>query len=105
MLQKAKTLVVRTVLTYGSANNGASGVKSVTRRNALSATPLALGLILFAANAQATPTFARQTGKTCSFCHSGPPRLNDAGLAFKNNGFLLPDSNKPPDTLPKDSPH
>jgi hypothetical protein len=105
MLQKAKTLVARTLLAHGSADNGASGVKSVARRNALSATPLALGLILFAANAQATPTFARQTGKTCSFCHSGPPRLNDAGVAFKNNGFLLPDSNKAPDTVSKDAPH
>ena len=105
MLQKAKTFVARTMLARGSASKGVSSVKSVARRNALSMTPLALGLILSAPNAQATPTFARQTGKTCSFCHSGPPRLNDAGVAFKNDGFLLPDSNKAPDTIPKDTPH
>jgi hypothetical protein len=104
MLQKAKTLVARTGLAHGSANNGASGIKSVARRNALSATLLSLGLILFAANAQATPTFARQTGKTCSFCHSGPPRLNDAGVAFKKDGFRFPDSNGTADKDRKNAP-
>jgi hypothetical protein len=104
MLQKAKTLVVKTMLAHGSANNGVSGVKSVARRNALSATLLALGLILSAPNAQATPTFARQTGKTCSFCHSGPPRLNDTGLAFKKGGFRFPDSNETSDKDHKKAP-
>jgi hypothetical protein len=105
MLQKAKTFVARTMLARGSASKGVSSVKSVARRNALSATPLALAFILATSNAEATPAFARQTGKACSFCHSGPPRLNDAGVAFKNNGFLLPDSNKAPDRVPKDAPH
>ena len=104
MLQKAKTLVVKTMLAHGSANNGVSGVKSVARRNALSATLLALGLILSAPNAQATPTFARQTGKACSFCHSGPPRLNDTGLAFKKDGFRFPDSNETSDKDHKKAP-
>ena len=104
MLQKAKTLVAKTVLARGSANSGVSSVKSVARRNAMSATALALALI-FAPNAEATPIFARQTCKTCGFCHSGPPRLNDTGAAFKNNGFLLPDSNKAPDKDPGDAPH
>jgi hypothetical protein len=104
MLQKAKTLVARAVLAHGFANNGVSGVKSVARRNALSATSLALGLILSASNAQATPTFARQTGKACSFCHSGPPRLNDTGLAFKKDGFRFPDSNETPDKDHKNAP-
>ena len=104
MLQKATTLVAKTVLARGSANSDVFNVKSVARRNAMSATALALALIL-APNAEATPIFARQTGKTCGFCHRGPPRLNETGVAFKSNGFLLPDSNKVPDKDSKDAPH
>jgi hypothetical protein len=65
---------------------------------------IALMLIVPTLKARATPTFARQTGKSCSFCHSGPPRLNDTGMAFKNNGFLLPDGNKAPDKDRRDTP-
>jgi hypothetical protein len=65
---------------------------------------IALALIVPTPKAGANPTFARQTGKNCSFCHSGPPRLNDTGAAFKNNGFLLPDSNTASDKDPKDAP-
>ena len=65
---------------------------------------IVLAIIVSMPKAGATPAFARQTGKACNFCHRGPPRLNDTGLAFKNNGFLLPDNNKAPDTDHRDAP-
>ncbi len=64
----------------------------------------ACALIFAAPKADATPQFARQTGKTCAFCHAGPPRLNDTGLAFKNNGFRFPDSAKAPNQENKGAP-
>ena len=95
MLPKAKTLVAETAFARASANNGVHEVKSIALLSALFACPLVLALILTAPNAEATPKFARQTGQSCSFCHSGVPRLNDTGLSFKNNGFQLPDSETP----------
>jgi len=56
-----------------------------------------MALLFSAPKADATPQFARQTGRSCNFCHRGVPSLNDAGLAFKNNGFRFPESNKPSD--------
>jgi hypothetical protein len=79
--------------------------KSVALGGAVVAAFIALALIVSAPKAGATPTFARQTGKNCSFCHSGPPRLNDTGVAFKNNGFVLSDSNKAQIKDHKDAPH
>ena len=78
--------------------------KSIALGGAAVAALIALALIVPTPKAQATPTFARQTGKSCSFCHSGPPRLNDTGAAFKNNGFVLPETNKAPDKDHKDAP-
>ena len=57
---------------------------------------IALALTFLPPKAEATPNFARQTGRNCNFCHSAVPRLNDAGLAFKSNGFIFPESNNPP---------
>jgi hypothetical protein len=94
MLPKAKTFVAKAGLARGSANNGVFKVKLIALRSALSASLVAVALILAAPNAEATPKFARQTGQNCSFCHSGVPRLNDTGLSFKNNGFRLPNSNE-----------
>jgi hypothetical protein len=74
------------------------------RRGAFAAAPLAIALTAASPDAQATPQFARQTGKTCAFCHAGPPRLNDAGLAFKANDFRLPDAGKAPDKDTRTSP-
>jgi hypothetical protein len=96
MLSKAKALVARPLLGLGS-DRGFSSLKPVARRKAISATPLALALILVVPNAEATPRLARETGKTCNFCHRGPPRLNDTGLAFKNDGFRFPNSGEAPD--------
>jgi hypothetical protein len=50
----------------------------------------ALTLLLFTVEAQATPFFARTYNLSCQTCHSGFPRLNAYGLAFKYNNFRIP---------------
>jgi hypothetical protein len=104
MLSKLKALLATTVLAHCPANYGISKAKSIARRNAWFATPLAVALILARTNAEATPRFARETGRTCNVCHSGPPRLNETGLAFKNDGFRFPNSNETPGKDHKDAP-
>ena len=58
---------------------------------------LLLSLSLFLASAlpsQATPFFARTYHFNCVTCHSGYPRLNAFGLAFKANNFRIPGAEK-----------
>jgi len=38
--------------------------------------------------ANALPSYARQTGQTCAFCHTGLPELTPAGREFKLNGYV-----------------
>src|SRR5688572_9085451 len=38
-------------------------------------------------NLEATPQFARQTGRDCSFCHIAPPVLNARGEDFLARGY------------------
>jgi hypothetical protein len=90
---------------HGSSDHCFRMFKFALLRGACVIAPVALAAIPAAPNAEATPTFARQTGKTCSFCHSGPPRLNDTGVTFKNSGFVLPGGNAAPDRDPEDAPH
>ena len=92
------------MLARDSADNDHLKLKTVALAGALVAALIALALILFAPKAEATPNFARQTGRNCNFCHSGVPRLNDTGLAFKNNGFIFPESNNAPDKDHRDTP-
>jgi hypothetical protein len=87
------------VLAHRSANPDLRRFKSIVLKGALVAAPIALALTLPAPRADATPKFARQTGRSCNFCHRGVPRLNDTGLAFKNNGFRFPANNKPPNKV------
>jgi hypothetical protein len=87
-----------------SANPGLRKFKTIAQASALVAAPIAVALMLAMSKAEATPNFARQTGRNCNFCHSGVPRLNDTGLAFKNNGFLFPNSDKPAEKDRKDTP-
>jgi hypothetical protein len=39
-------------------------------------------------NAEAVPSYARQTGLACSGCHYTPPQLNPAGRRFKLLGYV-----------------
>jgi hypothetical protein len=104
MLPKAKRFVAKATLARGSTYNGALKVKAIALRSVWSAGPFAAALILAAPNAEATPQFARDTGRACSFCHSRAPRLNDTGLSFKNNGFRLPNGNETHDKDQKEAP-
>jgi hypothetical protein len=93
------------VLLHCSANHDLRRFKSITLGGALVAALTAMALTLPTLEADATPYFARQTGRNCNFCHSGVPRLNDTGLAFKNNGFILPENDKPPNKDHMNTPH
>lgn len=55
---------------------------------------LLIVLLALAATAQGTPFFARTYGFRCATCHSGFPRLNPFGLAFKANNFRIPGAEK-----------
>jgi len=42
-------------------------------------------------DAEAVPSFTRQTGLKCSVCHSNPPELTAFGRKFKLDGYTLTD--------------
>lgn len=92
------------VLRRDPADHGLSQFKSIALRGALVVAAIASALMFPTPKADATANFARQTGQRCSFCHSGVPRLNDTGLAFKNDGFRFPNGNGAPDKDHKDAP-
>ncbi len=48
-----------------------------------------LTLLATATPSYAIPAFARKYDLPCSFCHSAFPKLNDVGVAFRDNGFRL----------------
>jgi hypothetical protein len=48
-----------------------------------------LSVPLTAEQALAIPAFARKYDLPCSMCHSAFPKLNDFGLAFRDNGFQM----------------
>ncbi|HEY3389234.1 MAG TPA: hypothetical protein VGK38_06650, partial [Prolixibacteraceae bacterium] len=48
-----------------------------------------LVLIISAGVAKALPSYARQTGMSCSACHYSFPELNSFGRQFKMNGYVL----------------
>src|SRR5690348_9921090 len=52
----------------------------------LAALMLGLGLT----KAHAVPSYARQTGYTCSVCHTNPPQLTPFGRDFKLKGYGMP---------------
>ena len=58
-----------------------------------------LGLLSF--TGEATLKFKKETGKKCSFCHTGIPKDGDEdkklsadGQAFKDNGYRLTEEQK-----------
>src|SRR5918996_3108130 len=60
-----------------------------TRRLLVYMSLLACFSLLAPARAEATPQFARTYRVGCSYCHSGPPRLNERGLEFLIAGYRL----------------
>ncbi len=92
------------MLAHRTGNHDFRRPQSVAVVCALFVAPFALALMARAPRADATPNFARQTGRSCNFCHSGVPRLNSTGLAFRDNGFRFPESDKPSDSDHKGAP-
>ena len=64
---------------------------------ALRAAALLLICVLLSCNAQAIPSFARQTGMPCSQCHTVAfgPALTEYGREFKLNGYTWGDGDHP----------
>jgi hypothetical protein len=48
-------------------------------------------IVLACPDAEAVPSFTRQTGLKCSVCHSNPPELTAFGRKFKLEGYTLTD--------------
>jgi hypothetical protein len=48
-----------------------------------------VGIMCLPDNAQAVPSYARQTGMPCAGCHTTPPELTPFGRDFKINGYTL----------------
>jgi hypothetical protein len=57
--------------------------------SAFNACLLFAAVVLLPSNAQAVPSYARQTGMPCSACHTTPPELTPFGRSFKINGYTL----------------
>jgi hypothetical protein len=53
---------------------------------------LASAALFLPGRAVAVPSFSRQTGRSCSACHTQFPELNAFGRAFKIGGYTLADS-------------
>ncbi len=66
-----------------------------TLRNGLALLTLVVSLC---PDAQAVPSFSRQTGLVCNVCHNNPPELTAFGRKFKLEGYTLTDT-KPNTTI------
>jgi hypothetical protein len=58
-------------------------------RSVLCTTFFACALVLISRSAEAVPSFARQTGFSCSQCHVAFPELTAFGRAFKAGGYTM----------------
>jgi hypothetical protein len=58
-------------------------------RNLTAIATLAAALLAAAPQADAVPSFARQTGMACEACHTVYPELTHFGRVFKANGYIL----------------
>ena len=52
---------------------------------------LLAGTVCACSDAEAVPSFTRQTGLKCAVCHSNPPELTAFGRKFKLEGYTLTD--------------
>lgn len=57
-------------------------------------TALVAAFMFSSTSALAVPSFARDTGKNCSYCHNAWPQLNKKGRDFKEMGYLFPDTKR-----------
>jgi hypothetical protein len=59
------------------------------KKSVLILSSLLLGVCLSVQNAQAVPSFKRQTGLSCTVCHTVFPELTAFGRAFKLQGYVF----------------
>jgi hypothetical protein len=79
-------------------------VEGVMKRSALVLTSILLISffgVLYNESAEATLKYKKDTGKKCTFCHTGipepgdeDPQLNEDGKAFEKNGYELTEEQK-----------
>src|ERR1700688_358908 len=50
---------------------------------------IALLALVYKPNAQAVPSYSRQTGMPCATCHYAPPELTPFGRTFKLEGYTF----------------
>lgn len=61
-------------------------------------------LLLFHADANAIPAFARRYKISCSTCHAPIPKLKPYGAEFAGNGFIIPEEEKERDYVTAGDP-
>ncbi|MCK5002011.1 MAG: hypothetical protein KAS57_03255 [Gammaproteobacteria bacterium] len=54
----------------------------------------AVGFAFATLTAEAVPSFARDTGKNCSYCHNAWPQLSKKGRVYKELGYRMPDGDR-----------
>lgn len=64
-------------------------MRNMDLRTTLLQSALLLAAALLSQQAQAVPSFARQTGLACNACHTIAPQLNAFGRFFKLHGYVL----------------
>lgn len=64
------------------------------QRIALALSIVGMLVCVFAPDAQAVPSFARQTGMSCTACHTVWPELTPFGRSFKLGGFTFSTASK-----------
>lgn len=76
----------------------------LSKKFALIAIAMSLGLFVFPQRADAVPIFARKYKTSCMTCHEMFPRLNAFGEAFRLNGFRWPTSANADEDQRKEEP-
>lgn len=61
-------------------------------------------LILYSSPAVALPIFAKKYNLPCTACHEAFPKLNDIGIAFRDNGYQMGTERDTPEENPVASP-
>lgn len=64
--------------------------RAFRQRGTRAAFGVLVALVIAEPDAMSMPMFARKLGVSCHFCHTTPPRLNEAGYQFRAAGFRLP---------------
>ena len=75
---------------YNGLSISSNGIKNCRISNCSLKLLLAIAaLVVNFGVSQALPSYARQTGMSCSACHFSFPELNSFGRQFKMNGYVL----------------